>query len=134
MSQKKRIRDRLFPEGGKTRSYLRTANRFVKSIFSIKYLKEQKNKIKEKGWRVTWIEMKRYMVMGTAAEPENRTADRLRCRPDLQTASQSRRTAAVFSFSCPILLTSALRPPCRDPAPRRSRFWGRTRRRSRPRT
>ncbi len=71
MSQKKRIRDRLFPEGGKTRSYLRTANRFVKSIFSIKYLKEQKNKIKEKGWRVTWIEMKRYMVMGTAAEPEN---------------------------------------------------------------
>lgn len=71
MSQKKRIRDRIFPEGGKTRSYLRTANRFVKSIFSIKYLKEQKNKIKEKGWRVTWIEMKRYMVMGTAAEPEN---------------------------------------------------------------
>lgn len=71
MSQKKRIRDRLFPEGGKIRSYLRTANRFVKSIFSITYLKEQKNKIKEKGWRVTWIEMKRYMVMGTAAEPEN---------------------------------------------------------------
>lgn len=71
MSQKKRIRDRLFPEGGKIRSYLRTANRFVKSIFSITYLKEQKNKIKEKGWRVTWIEMKRYMIMGTAAEPEN---------------------------------------------------------------
>ena len=40
-------------------------------MFSIDYLKEQKNKIKEKGWRVTWIEMKRYMVMGTAAEPEN---------------------------------------------------------------
>ena len=71
MAQKKRIRDRLFPEGGKIRSYLRTANRFVKSIFSITYLKEQKNKIKEKGWRVTWIEMKRYMVMGTASEPEN---------------------------------------------------------------
>ena len=71
MAQKKRIRDRLFPEGGKIRSYLRTANRFVKSMFSIEYLKEQKNKIKEKGWRVTWIEMKRYMVMGTAAEPEN---------------------------------------------------------------
>lgn len=71
MSQKKRIRDRLFPEGGKIRSYLRTLNRFVKSIFSIKYLKEQKNKIKEKGWRVTWIEMKRYMIMGTTAEPEN---------------------------------------------------------------
>lgn len=71
MAQKKRIRDRLFPEGGKIRSYLRTANRFVKSMFSIDYLKEQKNKIKEKGWRVTWIEMKRYMVMGTAAEPEN---------------------------------------------------------------
>lgn len=71
MAQKKRIRDRLFPEGGKIRSYLRTTNRFVKSMFSIDYLKEQKNKIKEKGWRVTWIEMKRYMVMGTAAEPEN---------------------------------------------------------------
>ena len=71
MAQKKRIRDRLFPEGGKIRSYLRTTNIFVKSMFSIDYLKEQKNKIKEKGWRVTWIEMKRYMVMGTAAEPEN---------------------------------------------------------------
>lgn len=71
MAQKKRIRDRLFPEGGKIRSYLRTTNRFVKSMFSIDYLKEQKNKIKEKGWRVTLIEMKRYMVMGTAAEPEN---------------------------------------------------------------
>lgn len=71
MAPKKRIRDRLFPEGGKIRSYLRTANRFVKSMFSIKYLKEQKQKIKEKGWRVTLIEMKRYMIMGTAAEPEN---------------------------------------------------------------
>lgn len=71
MAQKKRIRDKVFPEGGKARSYLRTANRFVKSMFSIKYLKEQRNKVKEKGWRVTWIEMKRYMVMGTAAEPEN---------------------------------------------------------------
>lgn len=71
MAPKKRIRDRLFPEGGKIRSYLRTANRFVKSMFSIKYLKEQKQKIKERGWRVTLIEMKRYMIMGTAAEPEN---------------------------------------------------------------
>lgn len=71
MAQKKRIRDRLFPEGGKIRSWLRTANRFFKSIFSITYLKEQKEKIKEKGWRVTLIEMKRYMIMGTAAEPEN---------------------------------------------------------------
>ena len=42
MAQKKRIRDRLFPEGGKIRSYLRTTNRFVKSMFSIDYLKEQK--------------------------------------------------------------------------------------------
>lgn len=65
-----RLRDKLFPEGGKARSYLRTANRFVKSIFSRKYIKEQIQKIKDKGWRVTWIEMKRYMIMGTAAEPE----------------------------------------------------------------
>ena len=28
-------------------------------LFNIKYLKEQKNKIKEKGWRVTFIELKR---------------------------------------------------------------------------
>ena len=42
MSQKKRIRDRLFPEGGKIRSYLRTANRFVKSIFSIDLFKRTK--------------------------------------------------------------------------------------------
>ncbi len=65
-----RLRDKLFPEGGKIRSYLRTANRFVKSIFNKQYVKEQITKIKEKGWRVTWIEMKRYMIMGTAAEPE----------------------------------------------------------------
>ena len=65
-----RLRDKLFPEGGKARSYLRTANRFVKSIFNREYIKEQIQKIKEKGWRVTWIEMKRYMIMGTAAEPE----------------------------------------------------------------
>ena len=71
MAQKKRLRDKMFPEGGKIRSYLRTMNRFIKSIFSITYLKEQKNKIKEKGWRVTLIEMKRYMIMGTAAEPED---------------------------------------------------------------
>lgn len=65
-----RLRDRFFPEGGKIRSYLRTANRFIKSIFSLTYLKEQRKKIKEKGWRVTWIEMKRHMIMGTVAEPE----------------------------------------------------------------
>ena len=65
-----RLRDKLFPEGGKIRSYLRTANRFLKSIFNKQYVKEQITKIKEKGWRVTWIEMKRYMIMGTAAEPE----------------------------------------------------------------
>ena len=65
-----RLRDKLFPEGGKIRSYLRTVNRFVKSIFNKQYVKEQITKIKEKGWRVTWIEMKRYMIMGTAAEPE----------------------------------------------------------------
>lgn len=65
-----RLRDKLFPEGGKIRSYLRTVNRFVKSIFNKQYVKEQITKIKEKGWRVTWIEMKRYMIMGTVAEPE----------------------------------------------------------------
>lgn len=71
MAPKKRIRDKLFPEGGKVRSWLRTINRFFKSIFSITYLKEQKAKVKEKGWRVTWIEMKRYMIMGTLEEPQN---------------------------------------------------------------
>lgn len=71
MKPKKRIRDRLFPEGGKARSYLRTTNRFVKSMLSLTYLKELNKNRKEKGWKVTWIEMKRYMVMGTDAEPEN---------------------------------------------------------------
>ena len=66
-----RLRDKLFPEGGKIRSWLRTINRFFKSIFNLNYLKEQKAKIKEKGWRVTFIEMKRYMIMGTMAEPQN---------------------------------------------------------------
>lgn len=65
-----RLRDKLFPEGGKIRNYLRIVNRFVKSIFNKQYVKEQIAKIKEKGWKVTWIEMKRYMIMGTAAEPE----------------------------------------------------------------
>ena len=34
-----RLRDKLFPEGGKIRSYLRTVNRFVKSIFNKQYVK-----------------------------------------------------------------------------------------------
>ena len=67
----KRIRDILFPEGGKIRSWLRTLNRFVHSIFSLKYIKEQIQSIKKVGWKATYQEMKRYMVMGTLAEPEN---------------------------------------------------------------
>ena len=67
----KRIRDILFPEGGKIRSWLRTLNRFVHSIFSPKYIKEQIQSIKKVGWKATYHEMKRYMVMGTLAEPEN---------------------------------------------------------------
>lgn len=65
----KRIRDTLFPEGGKIRSWLRTLNRFVHSIFSPKYIKEQIQSIKKVGWKATYREMKRYMVMGTLAEP-----------------------------------------------------------------
>ena len=68
---KKRIRDILFPEGGKARSWLRTMNRFVKSIFSLEYLKSQVKSIKENGYKATWTEMKRYMRMGTLAEPQN---------------------------------------------------------------
>lgn len=71
MKTKKRLRDRFFPEGGKLRSWLRTCNRFVQSIFSLTYLKAQKNSIKEKGWKETLKEMKRYMVMGTCTEPQN---------------------------------------------------------------
>ena len=67
----KRIRDILFPEGRKIRSWLRTLNRFVHSIFSLKYIKEQIQSIKKVGWKATYQEMKRYMVMGTLAEPEN---------------------------------------------------------------
>jgi len=71
MSRKKRIRDKLFPEGGKIRSYLRTLNRFVKSMVNISYLKEQRKSIKEHGWRVTVREIKRYMIMGTMLESES---------------------------------------------------------------
>ena len=65
MANKNRIRDKLFPEGGKIRSYLRVMNRFVHSMFDKEYRKELRKSIKEKGYRVTWIEMKRYLVTGT---------------------------------------------------------------------
>lgn len=70
MKQKKRIRDRIFPEGGKIRSNLRTLNRIVHSIFNVDFWRDFNKSIKEKGKRVTWIETKRYMIMGTQAEPE----------------------------------------------------------------
>lgn len=39
-----RLRDKIFPEGGKLRSWLRTLNRFVHSIFCKKVI--LKNKLK----------------------------------------------------------------------------------------
>ena len=69
--RKKRLRDRLFPEGGKIRSWLRTLNRFFHSIVKPSYIKEQVQSIKKNGWKATFAEMKRYMVMGTLAEPED---------------------------------------------------------------
>ena len=71
MASKKRLRDRLFPEGGKIRSWLRTLNRFFHSIVKPSYIKEQVQSIKKNGWKATFAEMKRYMVMGTLAEPED---------------------------------------------------------------
>lgn len=71
MACKKRLRDRLFPEGGKFRSWLRTLNRFFHSIIKPSYIKEQVQSIKKNGWKATFAEMKRYMVMGTLAEPED---------------------------------------------------------------
>ena len=71
MASKKRLRDRLFPEGGKFRSWLRTLNRFFHSIIKPSYIKEQVQSIKKNGWKATFAEMKRYMVMGTLAEPED---------------------------------------------------------------
>lgn len=70
MQSKKRIRDLLFPEGGKIRSYLRTINRVVHSIIDREFWKNVKTSLKEKGKRVTWIETKRFFIMGTQAEPE----------------------------------------------------------------
>lgn len=70
MQQRKRIRDRLFPEGGKIRSMLRILNRIIKNIFNINFWKEIKKSVKERGKRVTWIETKRFMIMGTHSEPE----------------------------------------------------------------
>ena len=71
MASRKRLRDRLFPEGGKFRSQLRTLNRFFHSIIKPSYVKEQIQSIKKNGWKATFAEMKRYMVMGTLAEPED---------------------------------------------------------------
>lgn len=70
MQSKKRLRDVLFPEGGKIRSYLRTMNRIIYSITDVNFWKEIKKSLKEKGKRVTWIETKRFFIMGTQAEPE----------------------------------------------------------------
>lgn len=70
MQLKKRIRDVLFPEGGKIRSYLRTINRIIHSIIDVNFWKDVKKSLKEKGKRVTWIETKRFFIMGTQAEPE----------------------------------------------------------------
>ena len=64
MKNTKRIRDRLFPEGGKFRNYLRIMNRFVKSICSITFWKQQKQAIKEKGFKNALIDLKKYMVTG----------------------------------------------------------------------
>lgn len=67
---KKRIRDVLFPTSGKVRKVLRIMNRIIKSMFNIKFLKEQKQKIKEKGWKVTFTEIKKYFFTGIAAESD----------------------------------------------------------------
>ena len=72
MQKRKRLRDKLFPEGGKNRSKLRILNRFFKSIMSISFWREIDKSLKEKGKRVTWIETKRYMVMGTHEEQGER--------------------------------------------------------------
>jgi len=71
MAQKRRIRDILFPEEGVIRKYLRIMNRFVKCIFSVEFLKEQKKKIKEKGKRATLTEFKRYLLTGEINEANN---------------------------------------------------------------
>lgn len=66
----KRIRDVLFPEGGKVRSILRRLNRFIHCIFDLNYLKEQKENIKKIGFKNTLREIKRYISMGTLSEPQ----------------------------------------------------------------
>lgn len=66
----KRIRDVLFPEGGKVRSILRRLNRFIHCIFDLNYLKEQKENIKKIGLKNTLREIKRYISMGTLSEPQ----------------------------------------------------------------
>lgn len=71
MASKKRLRDRLFPEGGKIRSWLRTINRFVHNILKPSYIKEQIQSIKKNGWKATYAEMKRYMVTGIIAVPND---------------------------------------------------------------
>lgn len=64
MTEKKRIRDKLFPEGGKIRTILRIANRFIQSMFNIKFLRKIKQKANEKGWNYALKELKIYLING----------------------------------------------------------------------
>lgn len=70
MTNHKRIRDRLFPEGGRIRGWLRILNRLLHCICNPSYLKEQRKKIKQQGWKQTFQEFKMEMITGTYWGPQ----------------------------------------------------------------
>ncbi len=65
-----RLRDKLFTNGGNVRKVLRILNRILKSLFNFNFLKQQIKKIKEKGFKLTFIEMKKYFGTGIVTEAD----------------------------------------------------------------
>lgn len=62
---RKRLRDRLFPEGSKIRNFLRSANRFVHSLYSSEVHETIKELKETFGKKITWQKYKRYLITGS---------------------------------------------------------------------
>ena len=63
-----RLRDKLFPEGGKVRQALRKINRIIHGLRPSNIIKFLKS-IKNEGWKKTWNKMKNNVEKGTQIPP-----------------------------------------------------------------
>ena len=63
-----RLRDKLFPEGGKVRQVLRKINRIIHGLRPSNIIKFLKS-IKNEGWKKTWNKMKNNVEKGTQIPP-----------------------------------------------------------------